>query len=208
MTEQKRCARCGVAFHRKPRLSHAQWAAREYCSPSCSAKSRPRRIRYPELQDEAWLRARYVDDEMSFRAIAALLGCTDMAVRAAATRFGIAHRQRGANGWVRHGHVAGGPSRTYVSWRGMLARCYYADHVSYEYYGGRGVTVCGRWRSSFESFLADMGERPEGKTLDRIDPDGNYEPSNCRWATPFEQRHNQRDSRKTEVDAWLKGRVA
>jgi hypothetical protein len=68
----------------------------------------------------------------------------------------------------------------------MQDRCDRKRHPAYERYGGRGITICDRWRS-FENFLADLGERPEGKTLDRIDPDGNYEPSNCRWATWEEQ---------------------
>lgn len=92
-----------------------------------------------------------------------------------------------------HGHHVGGrPSRTYHSWLAMKKRCHYPAHPAFPIYGGRGVTVCSRWRDSFEHFLADMGERPDGRTLDRIDPYGNYEPGNCRWATPVEQRANQR----------------
>ena len=73
----------------------------------------------------------------------------------------------------------------------MIHRCTEPTDIGWRYYGGRGITVCARWRS-FENFLADMGERPEDRTLDRIDPDGNYEPGNCRWATASEQRRNQR----------------
>lgn len=82
-------------------------------------------------------------------------------------------------------------SPTYKSWKGMHRRCYNSNYKRYPDYGGRGIGVCERWHS-FENFLEDMGERPKGKTIDRIDPDGNYEPSNCRWATPEEQSRNIR----------------
>lgn len=82
-------------------------------------------------------------------------------------------------------------SPTYNTWQSMLQRCYYSKNISYKYYGARGITVCERWRV-FENFLADMGERPEGTTIDRDDVNGHYEPGNCRWASPTTQRHNRR----------------
>lgn len=91
----------------------------------------------------------------------------------------------------RHGHArAGRISPTYKSWYAMIQRCENPKNVRFARYGARGIVVCAAW-SSFDQFLQDMGERPEGKTLDRINPDGNYEPANCRWATPKEQANNK-----------------
>ena len=97
---------------------------------------------------------------------------------------------------TRHGHTRRDlKSCTYIAWQNMLQRC---RDLSNLYYGGRGITVCTRWDpqlgGGFENFLTDMGVRPEGLTLDRIDPNRNYEPDNCRWATWREQRINQRRS--------------
>ncbi len=83
----------------------------------------------------------------------------------------------------------------YRSWWAMNRRCSDENGNRFKYYKGRGISVCERWKESFESFLADMGRKPSPiHSVDRIDNDGNYEPENCRWATPQQQRANRSDS--------------
>lgn len=97
-----------------------------------------------------------------------------------------------------HGHCGDGRgdrSRTYNSWRAMIQRCTQVNHEQYSNYGGRGIVVCEAWKD-FKNFLADMGERPYRKTLDRIDPNGNYEPANCKWSTAKQQARNKRKNAK------------
>lgn len=93
-----------------------------------------------------------------------------------------------------HGHARHDQPRsaTYNTWIAMRDRCTDPTSDSYPDYGGRGITICQRWIDSFEAFLADMGERPAGTTLDRIDGARGYEPGNCRWATAVEQNRNTR----------------
>lgn len=80
----------------------------------------------------------------------------------------------------------------HTTWAAMIHRCHDETNVGYHNYGGRGIKVCLRWRLSFWTFAKDVGERPEGKTLDRVDSDGDYGPSNIRWATSVEQSANKR----------------
>ncbi|MHB1176108.1 MAG: hypothetical protein ACYCZJ_13395 [Sulfuriferula sp.] len=87
-----------------------------------------------------------------------------------------------------HGQNSSNP--TYGTWSAMRGRCNNPNNPKYPLYGARGITVCERW-NVFLNFLEDMGDRPPGKTIDRINNDGNYDPDNCRWATPKEQRANQ-----------------
>lgn len=88
----------------------------------------------------------------------------------------------------------------YDCWRNMVKRCNNPNATYYAEYGGRGITVCERWENSFENFYADMGDIPEGLTIDRIDNDKGYEPGNCRWATKTEQARNRRNTFYVDLD--------
>lgn len=150
-------------------------------------------VRYPLLRDEDWLREQYEVLGRSTTEIAALLGCAQSLAWKALRRNGIEARSCGRS--VVHGHTG---TPTWLSWAAMRARCLNSKHHKWNLYGGRGIAVCARWTEpdgrGFASFEADMGPRPVGMTLDRIDPNGNYEPGNCRWADALTQRASRRDS--------------
>ncbi len=108
---------------------------------------------------------------------------------------GCLSRDTTTNRSTKHGYYG---SPTYLSWYAMKQRCLNPNWREYPRYGGRGIRVCDRWLA-FEGFLADMGERPPGTSIDRIDPNGHYEPGNCRWATKAVQANNCRANRRITV---------
>lgn len=91
-----------------------------------------------------------------------------------------------------HGHASrANKTPTYKSYIAMLARCGDPEHISFKYYGGKGITICARWKESFMNFLEDMGERPLGMTLDRLKNELSYCKENCKWSTAKEQANNR-----------------
>lgn len=110
---------------------------------------------------------------------------------------------------TKHGHARSRPERrqgtsTYYIWGAMVQRCTNPSNADYHLYGGRGITICDEWKD-FRAFLTDMGERPEGRSIDRIDNSRGYEPGNCRWATSTQQARNTRKNKLTAADvSWIR----
>lgn len=109
---------------------------------------------------------------------------------------GCLKREMNSKNKIIHGHTKNGKVSTeYRAYIGMKNRCYDKKAISYKHYGGAGIKVCSRWLESFSNFIEDMGEKPKGKySIDRIDRMGDYEPSNCRWATDIQQANNKRNN--------------
>lgn len=99
-----------------------------------------------------------------------------------------------------HGQSHSNKTPEYGAWLSMRGRCLKPQHKSYHDYGGRGITVCERWMNSFENFFADMGKRPDGYSIERINNDGNYEPGNCKWIPRPHQSKNQRSNKQLEYN--------
>lgn len=112
---------------------------------------------------------------------------------------GCLRRERGRPDNITHGATINySMTPTYVSWIAMKNRCNNPKASDYKYYGGRGIRVCKRW-SSFSEFLGDMGEKPDGLTIERINNERGYSPSNCKWATRLEQSRNTRRNKRVSV---------
>lgn len=130
-------------------------------------------------------------------------------VRGNSLRTGATHscgclQRESARALAKHGHQGGyKQSPEYMTWRAMLRRCSDEAHVDYPIYGGRGITVCEQWKD-FANFIADVGTRPSGHTLDRREKDGNYEPGNVRWATAKDQARNMRSNRMLTLNGVTK----
>jgi len=112
------------------------------------------------------------------------------------TSCGCVRREEFIKRNTKHGMTG---TRAYICWQSLKQRCNNPNHRWYSEYGGRGIRVCSRWQTSFENFYADVGDPPEGMSIDRIYNHGDYEKRNCKWATSSQQRRNQRKKRKRKA---------
>lgn len=205
--ESKPCAHCAGDVRRRVGQNGTNWTNRRYCSRACSDAAQIKPAPRDNLVGQTfgkWVVRSYagrnarlrhawnVDCHCGGSAIvegsslksgsSKSCGCAQRAAVAAAGRALLTHGRSKQGG-------------LYTIWVGMRARCYTASNTSYPRYGGRGIVVCDRWRASFEAFAEDMGERPSKRhSLDRIDNDGPYSPSNCQWREIEDQNRNKRSN--------------
>lgn len=117
------------------------------------------------------------------------------------TSCGCYHRERSSEAATRHGHTCGGKiTPEFRAWKHLIERCTDPKNKQFKDYGGRGITVCGEWKESFAKFLADVGRKPIGATIDRIDNSKGYQPGNCRWVTSSRNNRNKRNNRLVTLD--------
>jgi hypothetical protein len=184
------------------------WKHKKFCSPRCSGHEVKDLIgrRYGSLV----VISRVPKGDKKIRRWLCVCDCGGTAI---VQSFFLRKNQRGCmecslRNRIKHGHASNNSmTPTYRSWQAMLRRCLSKTDGDFGRYGAIGITVCDRWRDSFENFLADMGERPERTTIDRQNVYGNYEPGNCRWATSSEQARNKRltklEHHEPEQIRWL-----
>lgn len=189
----RKCAQCGLDFK-----TFASRPQAKFCSRECQGLHR--RKDASVRPGDVFRQMTVISTEHRNARWYALVRCKcgkeswrpeiDLTRRAVSCSCLKAERNRKQN--TTHGMSS---SKTYLAWRMMTARCYLKTNKSYKDYGGRGITVCDRWRYSFLSFVEDMGVSPSGLSIDRINNNGNYEPGNCRWADQKTQQNNKRSNR-------------
>lgn len=210
--ETRVCAMCGGTFLLNPRYSTAQRDRARYCGRACAGKggnhSRKPLLELMAGQTRFGLLT-YVSEGPDRKATRrAIFRCDCGTVKPMGLNHilsgkvvscGCEAQKRSRSRFTTHGEYR---SAEYRSWNAMMQRCHNENNDNYPDYGGRGISVCKQWHGPLgvKRFIAYMGKRPDGMTLDRINNDGNYEPGNVRWATPTTQMNNRRSTRMLTHD--------